>query len=75
MGVIMPVLAKGLHQAKKTKKQRKYGRNAAYCLRYKNSNRRERNKVIRLRRHLVRHPGDGIGKAALDRCKAVLGMK
>jgi hypothetical protein len=71
----MPVLAKGLHKAKKTKKQRKFGRNAASCLSYKNSNRRERNKIVHLRKHLSRFAGDRCATAAVDRCKAVLGMK
>ena len=71
----MPVLAKGLHKAKKTKKQRKFGRNAASCLSYKNSNRRERNKLLRLRRHLTRFGGDRCAKDAVVRIKAILGMK
>lgn len=71
----MPVLAKGLHKAKKTKKQRKYGRNAAYCLSYKNRNVRERNKIVRLRKHLARFGGDRCATTAVDRCKAIIGIK
>jgi hypothetical protein len=62
----------GLHKAKKSKKLRKVGRNAAYCLQYKNLNRREKNKVIRLRNHLDRFPRDGVAKTAVDRCKAII---
>jgi len=63
----------GLHKAKKSKKLRKVGRNAAYCLQYKNLNRREKNKLVRLRKHLDRFPLDGIAKIAVDRCKATIG--
>lgn len=62
-------------KAKQSKKQRKVGRNAASCLAYKNSNRRERNKLIRLKKHLKRLPADRCATAAVDRCKAVLGIK
>jgi len=70
----MPAVAKGLHKAKKTKKQRKFGRNANSCLAYKNSNRRERNKLIRLKKHLSRFGRDRCATAAVDRCKAILGI-
>lgn len=36
-----------------SKKSKKQGRNKASCLRYRNENRRERNKLIRLRRHIL----------------------
>lgn len=63
------------HRAKKSKKNRKHGRAVASCKIYKNSNRREQNKLVRLRKHLSRFGGDATAKAAVDRCKAVLGMK
>lgn len=63
------------HRAKKTKKNRKHGRNNFSCLVYKNTHRRERNKIVRLRKHLSRFAGDRCATAAVDRCKAVLGMK
>lgn len=63
------------HRAKKTKKNRKHGRNNIPCLVYKNTHRRERNKIVRLRKHLSRFAGDRCATAAVDRCKAVLGMK
>lgn len=62
------------HRAKKTKKNRKHGRSAIACKVYKNSNRREQNKLVRLRKHLTRFGGDRCAKAAVDRCKAVLGI-
>lgn len=63
----------GLHKAKKSKKLRKVGRNAAYCQQYRNTNRREKNKLARLRKHLASFPLDGVAKVAVDRCKAAIG--
>ena len=57
-------------KAKKSKKQRKVGRNAAACLQYKNSHRREHNKARRLARHLKRFPGDAVAVATVAVCKA-----
>jgi hypothetical protein len=59
-------------KAKKTKKQRKYGRNAASCQAYAASNRRERNKAVRLKKHLAQFPGDKVAVAAKDRCVLVI---
>ena len=59
-------------KAKKSKKQRKVGRNANYCKAYRLSRRRERNKLIRLEKHLKRFPADSCAKKAVDCCKAVL---
>ena len=59
-------------KAKRSKKQRKVGRNAVACLRYKNTHRREHNKARRLARHLARFPSDAIATAALTACKAVV---
>lgn len=60
------------HRAKKTKKNRKYGRNAIACASYKNSNRRERNKIIKLKKHLVRFPDDKVAAAAVEGCKVAV---
>lgn len=54
-------------KAKKTKKHRKHGRNSATCAAYAASHRRERNKVLRLKKHLIRFPGDAVAKATVDR--------
>ena len=43
---------------KKGKKNRKYGRNANFCLRYRNEDRRAKNKARRLRRHIAKFPND-----------------
>lgn len=63
------------HRAKSSKKNRKHGRAAIACKAYANSNRRERNKIVRLRKHLARFGGDRCATAAVDRCKVVLGKK
>lgn len=59
-------------QAKKGKKQRKYGRNANFCLRYKGSRRREHNKILKLKRHLKKFPGDVVALAAIDLCQKLI---
>lgn len=38
---------------------KKYGRNAAWCKAYRASARREKNKILRLVKHLKRFPQDG----------------
>jgi hypothetical protein len=65
----------GLHKAKKTKKNRKHGRNAAFCLAYKNSNRREKNKVKKLTRHLVAFANDRCAVHCLANLKKDLGNR
>lgn len=62
-----------IHKAKSSKKRRKYGRNASYCQHYKNSNRRERNKVVKLTKHLAIFSNDYVAKNALAACKKILG--
>ena len=55
---------------------KKIGRNATSCQNYRNRNQRERNKAIRLRKHLKRFENDGCAKAALTRCyDAIRGFK
>lgn len=54
------------------KKQRKHGRNAAYCKFYKDTNRREKNKMTKLARHLEKFPDDPIAMAAYDNCKKIV---
>lgn len=46
------------------KKSRKAGRNANRCKAYKLSNTRERNKMKRLAKHLLRFPGDMVAVEA-----------
>lgn len=61
--------------AKNSKKQRKYGRNAAYCLSYKNFNRREKNKIKKLVKHLARFSNDNCAKTAVGNAKVAIGIK
>lgn len=42
----------------KSKKNRKHGRNKVWCQAYRNRGQREKNKVVRLKRHLIDHPHD-----------------
>lgn len=37
---------------------RKIGRNKKTCENYKNNNRREKNKVVKVQKHLTKHPED-----------------
>lgn len=55
--------------AKSTKKNRKVGRNANYCLRYRNSGRQERNKLVRIKKHLMRFPADTCATKAMEALK------
>lgn len=71
-------MAEVKQKAKKTKKQRKHGRGLrgnANCKVYAVSHRRERNKLVRLKKHLVRLPDDKCAAEAVVRCKAILGMR
>jgi hypothetical protein len=65
----------GLHKAKKSKKLRKVGHNANSCLAYKNSNRREKNKVKKLLKHLSRFGNDNCAKVSLGNTKVLLGVR
>jgi len=59
-------------KAKKTKKRRKFGRNANFCQAYRLSRRREHNKVKRLKKHLIRFPNDTVAVKAIEFCKAAI---
>ena len=63
------------HKAKSSKKNRKYGRNAASCLHYKNTNRREKNKLKKLAKHLARFSNDNCAKVAVGNCKTIIGTR
>jgi hypothetical protein len=56
--------------ASKTGKSKKMGRNKIVCAAYRNSNRREKNKARRVRRHLLRFPGDLVAKGCLEGLRA-----
>lgn len=61
--------------AKDSKKQRKVGRNALYCKAYANTNRREKNKLKKLAKHLAKFGNDNCAKVAVGNCKVAIGIK
>jgi hypothetical protein len=65
-------MADAKQKAKKSKKQRKLGRNAVYCQYYAATNRREKNKIKTLNKHLARFPDDKVALKALELCKLVV---
>jgi hypothetical protein len=69
-------MTKGLGgKAKRTKKQRKYGRNAKYCTWYAATHQREKNRLKRLLKHIKRHVADLCALQAVQVCKTVLGLR
>ena len=59
---------------KQSKKSKKHDRNRAECKAYSNSNRREKNKLAKLKKHLLRFPDDEAAKKAVEVCiKAIRG--
>lgn len=50
---------------KKGKRNRKWNRNRAFCLRYRNEGRQEKNRARRINRHLKRFPNDDSARKAL----------
>ena len=70
--------AQAIQKAKKSKKQRKHGRGnriGGQCQVYKASHRRERNKLRRLNKHLVRFDADKVAENAVKACKIALGIR
>lgn len=45
-------------KAKSGKKNRKWGRNKAFCERYRREGRQELNRIRRIKRHLRKYPND-----------------
>jgi hypothetical protein len=66
----MPV--KAPQKAKKGKKQRKWGRNKIYCSYYALTHKREKNKIKRLKKHLVRFPQDQCAIKAMEHCELLV---
>ena len=50
----------------KTGKSKKMGRNKIVCAAYRSSHRREKNKIKRVRRHLMRFPGDKVAEQCVE---------
>ena len=55
--------------ASKTGKSKKMGRNKNACAAYRSSNRREKNKARKVKRHLTRFPGDKVAEACFSGLK------
>jgi hypothetical protein len=53
-------------KAKQGKKNRKHGRNADCCARYRAEGRQEKNRRRRILRHLRRHPNDKEALRAIE---------
>ena len=51
---------------KQGKKNRKHGRNKAFCQQYRLEGRREKNKARKLAKHLKYQPTDQLAKAAFE---------
>ena len=49
------------------KTNRKLGRNEVKCKRYRAENRREKNKIRKIRKHLKRHINDRLAKRSLQK--------
>lgn len=64
-----------VEKAKKSKKQRKFGRSSKYCQFYAATHRREQNKLRRLKKHLAKFTADKCALAALNSCKVTLGIR
>lgn len=64
-----------MSKANGSNKMRKVGRNAISCKAYANTNRREKNKIKKLQKHLINFPDDANAKAAIASCKAAIGIK
>ena len=58
-----------VEKAKKTGKGRKIGRNKRWCEAYRLRGQREKNKAVRLHKHLRRLPDDAVAARALERCR------
>lgn len=54
------------------KKSKKAGRNALRCKSYKDRNQRERNKILRLNRHLKKQPEDAAVATMIENLKKIV---
>mgnify|MGYP001412824509 CR=1 FL=1 len=54
---------------------RKYDRNKVWCQAYRARGQREKNKAVRLRKHIVRHPADHCAVDALSRVAPAMARK
>lgn len=54
---------------------RKYDRNKIWCQAYRARGQREKNKAVRLHKHIARHPADGCAVTALARVASATALK
>jgi len=52
--------------------KKKAGQNATWCKAYKTSKRREKNKLIKVQKHLKRFPDDVTAQETITRLKAIV---
>jgi hypothetical protein len=62
----------GTESSKGKKGCRKAGRNKVFCTGYRNRNQREKNKLVILNKHVIRHPADLVAGSAVDHCKKMI---
>lgn len=63
----------GQFQGKKGKRgDKKHGRNATKCARYSREHRREKNKILRITRHVRQHPHDRTAIGHIARLRDVV---
>ena len=59
-------------KANGSNKMRKVGRNAIFCKNYRNRNQQEKNKVVRLKKHLLLFTADTVAQEALENAKKLI---
>ena len=62
----------GQQSSKGKKGCRKAGRNKVFCQNYRSTNRREKNKLRYLAKHMVHHPMDLVAGKAADKCRYLI---
>lgn len=62
----------GTQSSKGKKGCRKAGRNKVFCANYRSTNKREKNMLRRLAKHIVLHPKDMVAGSAAERCKRLI---
>lgn len=62
----------GAQKAAGGRKNRKWGRNKVRCASYRAEHRRERNKAVRLIKHVASQPNELVGAEALKRCYNII---
>ena len=58
-----------------TKGQKKPGRNKDECALYRSKRTKERNQLVKIRKHISTHPGDARAEDAVERIQSFTGLK